>query len=370
MNTGKLVSRPMTTSHKEPLSLKDVDAEWLTDVLSEQYPGVEVSTLTVDAPIEGMAVKCRLNISYKGESPGGLPSSMIVKGRFERHSAEWDWVYESEMLAYRDFLPTLAGAPAPQVYFAGYEPLKSAPIVLLEDLTLKRVTFNDIHSPLTYHQALRFLDVLAKCHSRYWDSAELKVGGNFEWTVPLISGFLVDYFLRVTSSPKWQQYLSLSRGTTVPRSLRDGERMRRGIYNLAELQKSTPWCIIHGDCHFGNSYLCPDGSPGFIDWQLKRGPWHQDFTYFLVSALDIVDRRNWEMSLLQYYLSRLAACGVSPPSFSDALLTYRAEIIYGLVVWITNGDENNEFQKEPINTGNTARFVAAALDHDSLSILT
>lgn len=363
-----MTTQPMNFA-REVLLVEDLTVDWLNCVLSQRHPDAKVTSVKADPPIEGMSVKHRLHIRYDNDAADTLPSTMVVKGSFGRQGEEWDWIYETEMMSYRDFLPTV-GLPVPYTYFVGHEPSKGAPILLMEDLLSKGAKFNNIHSSLTYRQAAGFLDAFARYHAHYWNSEELREGGAFAWTVPLLSGFLIDdYFGRATTSPAWEKYLGMPRGTTLPRKFKDGARMLEAARNLFEFQKSTPWCIIHGDCHFGNTYLYPDGSPGFVDWNIKRGPWHQDFSYFLVSALDIVDRRAWERPLLEYYLSRLAAYGVTPPSFDEALLGYRCDIMYGLLIWICNGDDNNQYQREPINTGNTARFVAAALDHDTVEIL-
>ena len=58
----------------------------------------------------------------------------------------------------------------------------------------------------------------------------------------------------------------------------------------------------------------PDGRVGFVDWQtVAVGPWVHDVNYFLVSALDVPDRRAHERELLGHYLKALASFGVSAP---------------------------------------------------------
>jgi hypothetical protein len=51
---------------------------------------------------------------------------------------------------------------------------------------------------------------------------------------------------------------------------------------------------------------------GFVDWQtVAVGPWVHDVNYFLVSALDVPDRRVHDRDLLGHYLKALATFGVS-----------------------------------------------------------
>lgn len=313
-----------------------------------------------------MSTKYRIRLTYAATGKEAMPPTMIVKGNFGRH-ANWDWVYETEMISYRDVLPTL-DVPAAKAFFAGHEPKTGEAILILEDLDARNVRFNNVHSSLTYQQMQAFMDVLARLHARYWDGREFQDGGFLSWTVPLLS-MTRGHYGQVTSPAYWEAYLAMPRGTLLPRALRDGARMLAAIHNLEGFHRASTSCLTHGDCHFGNSYLSADGDPGLVDWQVKHSPWQQDLAYFLVSGLDVADRRRWEQPLLEYYLSRLDRHGATPPNFREAFLFYRAEILYGLVVWITNGDDRSQFQKEPINTGNTARFAMAALDHDSLAIL-
>jgi aminoglycoside phosphotransferase (APT) family kinase protein len=143
--------------------------------------------------------------------------------------------------------------------------------------------------------------------------------------------------------------------------------MRAALDALGRFHDVNPKCLVHGDAHVGNTYLEPGDRPGFLDWQLKQAPWFQDFTFFLVSALDVIDRRNWERSLVSRYVRQLASLGVSALSFEEAWLGYRREISYGLFIWLVN---SSDMQPEHIAAANAARFNMAAVDHDSLSLLT
>lgn len=90
-------------------------------------------------------------------------------------------------------------------------------------------------------------------------------------------------------------------------------------------------------------------------------------TYFLVSALDIADRRRWDRALLSYYLERLKHYGVSnAPDFDSAWNCYRLQIVYGLYYWLVNPVE---FQAEVNNCAVAPRFAMAALDLDTLPLL-
>ena len=113
---------------------------------------------------------------------------------------------------------------------------------------------------------------------------------------------------------------------------------------------------------WANLYIDADGTPGFLDWQSPRkGHWAHDLTYFLMSALDPLDRRASERDLVRGYLAALAARGVQDaPNETQAWRSIRAHIVYGLFYWLVNPVE---WQAEVNNTAVVPRFAWAAIDH-------
>jgi hypothetical protein len=63
-----------------------------------------------------------------------------------------------------------------------------------------------------------------------------------------------------------------------------------------------------------------------------------DVAYFIVRNLDILDRRRWEVPLLQHYLSRPA---------------YRCWMTGGIVVWLVN---RTDYHRESAITAAAACF--------------
>lgn len=45
------------------------------------------------------------------------------------------------------------------------------------------------------------------------------------------------------------------------------------------------------------------------------------------------DRRQWETDLIRLYLDELAAAGGSPPTFNEAWLCYRNQLMHGFIFW-------------------------------------
>lgn len=354
-----------------PVTIEDITPRWLTQALSQRYPGVEVVSARVREVLWGTATKIRLAVEYNGNGQAaGLPPSLLVKGGFADHREMMSYIYDMEVRFFRDILPQLE-LNAPQCYFAGNDPDRNQHLLILEDLDLRKVTFCRVQRPLTFEQTAAFLDVQARYHARWWDSSVFQPGGNFDWLDrwdPLPDGEEGIYQWGQLKPEVWERYMKLPRGVAVPKLIHDRDQMERALLRLKEFDRTGPDCFIHGDPHLGNLYLQHDGSPGFLDWQsYRKGPWHHDVTYFMVSALDIVDRRKWDRALLSYYLERLATYGVQNlPSFDKAWDAFRRQIIDGLYFWLVNPVE---WQAEENNCAVAPRFAMAAIDLDTFELM-
>lgn len=152
----------------------------------------------------------------------------------------------------------------------------------------------------------------------------------------------------------------------MPRELRDAERIARAHDALTRSHMDMVQTMQHGDTHLGNLYTDADGTPGFLDWMPRRGPWSIDLTYFIIAATDVADRRRWEGALIQHYLNTLQSLGIDAPSFDEAFDAYRRDVVWGLLIWFLNG---TEFQTESNNTAAATRFGMAMIDHETFARL-
>jgi aminoglycoside phosphotransferase (APT) family kinase protein len=152
----------------------------------------------------------------------------------------------------------------------------------------------------------------------------------------------------------------------VAQRLQDRDWMQHALVKLGEYHRGWPVCLCHGDTHLGNLYEEADGTPGFFDAQVAKGPWQLEVTYHLVGALDVPDRREHERTLLQHYLDELRTHGIKPPTFREAWEAHRREIAYGLFIFLIN---ETRFQTEAVNTAYAVRFGTAAIDHDTHGLL-
>jgi Phosphotransferase enzyme family len=349
-----------------PLTPEEVTAAWLTEALQERYPGVRIAELEIVEVISGTSTKIRARPTYRNESAKapGLPASVIVKGGFESHSPTLQPMYLNEMRFYRDVQP-LVDMRSPICYFAGTDAESHQSIVVMEDLRARGVEFCHPLRPQTYEQVALRLGAIARYHAQTWNSPHFNGGGRLDWVLGRHESWSVTYQDRYLAPDVWRHCMQLPRGAAVSRVLQDREWMARALRYLGRYHQQWPVCLSHGDTHLGNLYIESDGTPGFFDAQVAKGPWQLEVTYHLIGALDLHDRRRWEKDLLRHYLKSLAAQGIAAPSFEAAWEAHRREIVYGLFIFLIN---ETRFQTEAINTAYTARFGAAALDHGTVEL--
>jgi Phosphotransferase enzyme family len=364
------VSQQSAPAQQLPLVVEDVTASWLTSALAQRYPGVEVTSARHETILHGTATKIRIRARYNSLGrEAGLPETFIVKGGFSAHREMMAYIYELEMRFYRDVASRLT-VRLPKCLYAGGSTAAGQAIVILEDLDVRGASFCRVERPLSYEQALLHLNAQAELHARWWNSDEFSTGGSLDWVEPLDplpEGEAGTYQRGQLKPDVYAKFMSLPRGVAVARMFHDRDRMERAMERLRQIDAAGPNCLLHGDFHLGNLYFDADGAAGVLDWQsTRRGPWAHDFTYFMVSALDMAERREWEKPLLRHYLEQLTRHGAPAPRFDDAWDAYITQIAYGLYYWLVNPVE---FQTEANNCAVAPRFALAALDHDTFGRL-
>ncbi|WP_417620226.1 phosphotransferase [Parasphingorhabdus sp.] len=347
-----------------------IGPEWLTTVLSQNYDGLEVQTAEIEELIQGAAVKIKVRLAYnKAGIEAGLPVTMVIKGGFGRQDPSWyNAVQATEMYAYRD-ITQVSGVDAPETYFAGFYPDPDHAVILMEDLSQRNVIFGHALAPYTYDQAAALIDNLAKLHATWWDSPKLSEAPLADWLEDVHDSILGIRHSALLEPDSWTHFATLPRASGLPAPFKDADRMQRALEKLRRHHRKEPQTLVHGDHHIGNTYVDGDGRGGAYDWSVKTGNWAYDVPYFLANALDVADRREWERPLLGRYLRELTRHGAPAPSFEEAWWTYRTNMLFGLITWMGNGDENGQFQPEAVNAAGATRLAWAAYDLDTLGLL-
>jgi len=356
---------------KLPTAIEQITAEWVTEALQARHAGASVRNVRPAESMHGTASKVRIHLEYEPSGRNdGLPPTLIVKGGFSAHRELMYREYMLEARFYADIAPALQAVRVPRCHYAGHDERQRQAIVLLEDLDARGVAFCRVQKTLDYEQAAGHLEMLATLHASGWLSGEFDAGGALAWVDdldPLPEGQLGTYQRSRLVPETYAECMALPRGVAVSRRFHDRDRMERAMEALRVVDREGPWCLLHTDPHLGNLYLDERGRPGILDWQsVRRGPWAHDFNYFLVSSLDMLDRREWERPLLEHYLGVLRARDVEPPDFDAAWHAYRMQSVYGLYYWLVNPVE---FQVEVNNCAVASRFAFAAIDHDTFRLL-
>jgi hypothetical protein len=302
-------------AHSLPLTADGVTATWLSEGLRTRYPGVVITQAEPVQLIDGTATKVLLRLAYGPHTPReGLPDQMCVKGGFGAHREYLGGMglYSGEVRFYNEIAPLYElTRPASYLGLTQTEPVQG--IVAMEDLEARGVTFARATRPLSVQLARAGLDALAALHGQSWEDDRPRQLG-VEPLLPASTEPILRDFL--TALP---ERFAAPRGFAAPVVLHDPDRLRAAFTAYrAEAQRGVV-CVVHGDAHIGNAYVEPDGHVGFVDWQtVAVGPWVHDVNYFLVSALDVPDRRAHERDLLGHYLKTLATFGVSVPGLDEA----------------------------------------------------
>ncbi len=353
-----------------PLRYADVTPEWFTAALRDTWPEVVVTAVR-RGPVFGYKQnKFRVEVDY-GASGDGLASTYIVKGNFPGEndpSTGSAWAMANELRSIRDIAPLVAAPAGPAWHHISVTEDSSA--IIMEDLSPKGAIFFDAFRTLDIGQAMAFMDAFARMHASSWNSPMFVVGGEMgPGTLAAENRRLVNevYFPSFFTPDNWQSYVELPRGRALPNAFQDLNRAQKAWTAMWKLLGQSAMVVIHGDEHLGNLYVEADGTPGVIDWVARPEHWPIGISYFMLCALDVIDRRNWERALLSHYVTRLSAHGAKDvPSLEDAWFLYRCASFYPVVTWLNN---SAVWQPEAINTANAVRAATAAMDHDALRLL-
>jgi hypothetical protein len=249
-----------------------------------------------------------------------------------------------------------------------FDPDSKRFILLMEDLTLRSPHINTMMDDDNVAVVEALLDTLAKLHARYWQSPRFSsdmswvqnhVEGGIE---TLFDGFVRDHVVKELAREKFKREFTQELGATEA-DLYTGEKALKRHY------AKLPQTFLHGDAHFGNTYVMPNGAGGLLDWQVcARGFLMIDVGYLIQTALSVDMRRKKERELLAFYRDRLCSFGAKDvPSPETLWLEYRRSMLHGFYLgWLTAPREN--YGWEVIVVGNH-RTKAACQDHDSMRLV-
>jgi hypothetical protein len=393
-------------------SLPTVDAAALQTLLDRLHPEARVRSVEVlerascGDGIASTADRVALQVSFEPGRDAGLPSRMILKtrllhpllrfglpavlslakvsraaeslpavgagarsllfvlvGAYQRffpHAP--DPMYAGEVRFYTEIRPEL-DIEAPRAFGGAFDEGSRRFGILMEDLALRGARFPDATGELSLDSLRDLLANLARLHARFWESP--RFAGDLAWLPDRLSGGMFPVFDGIGLELIRYQVEQHTSKSEVLRPLgRSVEQLWEDLWSSQRRLARGPQTLLHGDTHVGNTYLLPDGSGGFLDFQLSvRGHWANDVGYLLVTALGTRARREHERQLIGFYLDELGRHGVAdPPSAEEAWRCHRLAVVWGLVIgWLITPPVN---YGPDITSANLSRLVAACEDLD------
>ncbi len=281
-----------------PQTWEDVTPGWLTGVLAPRFPDARVGTVELLWTSDGTNRRARFGLTYES---GAGPEVVFVKaeGKFrESHAKNGNMFNEPLLFA--------SGVPLPVDRPDSYASLIDMPsldwLIVMEDIAQRGGDARDATRPMSPAQVTDGVRGLARLHRQYWNfRPETFVGLDWVQTWAGTEGFLAGIGRRMA--------LGIERmDGTLPTEL-DGfgaEQLVALCGRYMNLLGREPHTLLHGDAHIGNTYVLPDDSVGFLDWQVTRcGHWSGDIGYFVMGAMTTDDRREYEHDILAAYRGEL-----------------------------------------------------------------
>jgi hypothetical protein len=347
-----------------PLSLEEaISPEWLSEALSQTWPGTTVSAVTPDELLHGVGTKAIVSLTYADDVAAERPASVCVKAGYEPHNKHLldGGTYLKEARFYAEIAAELP-VTVPKTYFSAYDPTSKQGLIVMENLNTVGAVFGSAQRGYTVEEAMKYADALAALHARFWNDG---LQADHSWLIgrAAVSGAGENSIY----TDILQSNLDGERGEPLPAALRDSETLTKAARALGAIASEHPSCLIHGDTHARNLYFTADGTPAFFDWQTTQGSfWALDISYYLGAGLSHEDRRSSIESIFRHYLDRLAAHGATPPAWDEAWLAFRQAMVYGFWLWAIT---RPIVQPNEVINVYVDRLGNAAADLDSYSAL-
>ncbi|KAK5655551.1 hypothetical protein OQA88_5482 [Cercophora sp. LCS_1] len=343
-----------------PVIVEEVTPEWFTKIL-----GAAVESAELVEPIHGTASKLLYRLTYKDASSSTtLPTHVCVKGGFnpalvKLHPA-LNAVYRREAEFFYHIAPTVP-MRLPGAWYNGSDTVTGQGIVVLDDLKAQGYAFGDPLVAWPVERVRLGVEQLAILHAKTWGAKQ----GDFPWLKEGLS--LREVILSLCVESEWaERFFDPVAKPPVPDHFTERERMVRAFKTLWATTNENHICVTHGDSHIGNTFVTPDGKPGFLDWQgLHFNSFLHDVTFFVVGTLSIEDRRANEVELFDHYLATLHEAGGPKLSRQDVWDDYRKHQFHGFA-WSLTPPMMQPKDRVDIMT---ERHCAAIVDHGSLELL-
>ncbi|KAI1418462.1 kinase-like domain-containing protein [Hypoxylon sp. FL1857] len=354
----------LNSSEPLPLTPQEITAEWCTKIL-----GRKVKAVTIVKEIHSTASKILVDLTYEEQvALNDAPTHVCVKGGFNKAlmalhpSLMWTYRREAEFYFY---LSPIVKMNLPKAWYCGTDTVAGQGLVVMDNLAVQGCDFGEPLKAWPVDRVRAGVKELAALHAKTWGASEK----DFPWLAgdkTMGGNPLQGMIVSLLSPPAWELRFKGAAAPPLPEAIANRERMERAFKTMWATENPTLKCIVHGDAHIGNTFITPDGRPGFIDWQAPyAGVNVQDVAYFIAGVLAIEERRKHEVDLVKYYLQALHEGGGPKFEKEDIWHDYRKHALHGLAWALTapgmQPDENVFVMTE--------RHAAAVADHETIELL-
>jgi aminoglycoside phosphotransferase (APT) family kinase protein len=292
-----------------PVLAESISPEWLTDVLSQEFPGTEVSAVVITDRASGTNSNAKLSVEYQIQA--GAPDTLFAKmppaDATQRELVRKSGMAKRETGFYRHLSNTV-GMRVPRAYCSEYDEASGDFMILIEDLGASGCSFPAPDDGFGFAVAKQAMQDLADLHLEHFTNESLR--DRTAWIGAPIR-------LKAYGVGMLEASLQHCRA-----ALSDEFADLAGLYiehhdAAHDAWEQGSWTIIHGDCHWGNLFLDRERI-GFLDWGLMaRMPGMRDVSFFLCLGLTVEGRRRHERELIAAYLERVKRGG-GPELSTDA----------------------------------------------------
>lgn len=238
-------------------------------------------------------------------------------------------------------------------------------VLVLEDLgSLHQL---DQVAGCSWDETLRVLDDLAAFHARWWDHGSLP---DLATTFLPVRNDMYVAVLPQLYAPGWAVAKEVAGDLLTPELLAFGDRWSELCGPLLE-QLNEPMTLIHGDWRSDNLFLDGNGRFTVIDFQIVgTGSGLADVGYFVSQSLEREVRQGRDREIVDAYLARLAAHGVTLDE-AEAWRQYRLALCFCLAYPVTTFQSWAELPERghDLVRSMLRRSLAAIGDTDALDVL-
>ncbi len=219
----------------------------------------------------------------------------------------------------------------PNCHFAGFDDQTNQPIIILDDYSNTHQFLTDWPVPPEIEHCEKAISVLAKLHAKFWNHPELGVSlGSLKTT---------DEIKKDTAKAldTLDEFICFLGDRITDETIRIYKKAISSYYPIVtdRIVGKKAITLCHQDAHLWNFLFSIDDQTNgiIIDW----GSWEpgigiNDLAYMIGLHWHPLRRKQFELSIVEFYYSELLANGVHNYSFTTCYEDYRVAILGNLFV--------------------------------------